>query len=55
MKEYQKILADYHQKVSIKDSIVHVKMLVQVVLLCSSLLSFPKVRTLSDISTVVLV
>jgi len=24
VKEYQKILADYHQKVSIRDSIVHV-------------------------------
>ena len=26
MKEYQKILADYHQKVSIRDSIVYVKL-----------------------------
>jgi len=55
VKEYQKILADYHQKVSIRDSIVHVKLPVQVVFLCSSLLSFPKFRTLSDKNTFVLV
>jgi len=55
VKEYQKILADYHQKVSIMDSIVRVKLPVQVVLFCSSLLSFPKIRTLSDKCIVVLV
>jgi hypothetical protein len=51
VKEYQKILADYHQKVSIRDSIVYVTLPVQVVLLFSSLMSFPKIRTLSDKST----
>jgi hypothetical protein len=26
VKEYQKVLADYHQKVSFRDSIVHAKL-----------------------------